>query len=78
MSFCKSIFRKFNLGYKEDAFCCKNCKRNILKNIQFRVISTKWKNKHDIYDPLINRLVSHIPKDKNYISFSQLRSVQII
>ncbi|WP_342529254.1 hypothetical protein MKY80_11525 [Lysinibacillus sp. FSL R5-0849] len=62
--FCKSIFRKFNLGYKEDAFCCKNCKRNILKNIQFRVISTKWKNKHDIYDPLINRLVSHIPKDK--------------
>lgn len=61
---CNSVFRKFNLGYKEDAFCCKNCKKNILNEVQFHIISSKWKTKFIIYDQLIKRLNAKIPNDK--------------
>ncbi len=61
---CKNTFRNFNLGFKEDAFCCQNCNRSILKEVLFHKNTSTWKIKYFICDPHINRLNEKIPINK--------------
>lgn len=39
---CNNNFRKYDLGYTEQAYCCENCKFNILKNRNFSIIKKYW------------------------------------
>lgn len=53
---CKEIFRFFNVGYKEEAFCCKNCHHNVLGTKNILYLIKRWKINKIPIDSIIKKL----------------------
>ncbi|MFC5603352.1 hypothetical protein [Sporosarcina koreensis] len=78
---CRKIFRDYNIGKSEEAFCCQHCKNCIIGNSTLQKMKIKWKKckviKNKVIEKWLKIQVEEVNKNQYYYPAVILNDYQL-